>query len=392
MSRNRPQILRPSKKHIARAERDRRLRTGLIVGAVIVFTAVLGLIVLGVAEAKILRPRAPVATVNGEDITTKEFQGRIRFQQAGLLTQYQNYEQALQLFADNEEIQQTYREEQRKIAEELGDIETLASGTVDTLVQERIIRQEAQKRGLSVTEEEARALIEEAFGFLGEEIPAPNSSLPENPEVDDGSQSTPVPTATVYTRDAFESDYAAYLEQIQGFGITEQDLLSQIEAQLYRERLVETFSNEVQREQEQVNARHILVEEESLASELVQRLQDGESWDDLALEYSEDLSNKEQGGDLGWFGKGIMISEFEEAAFAAEEGEIVGPVQTSFGWHIIQVNAKEQRPLENFAYSRLLTIAFEEWLAGEQQTASIEISENLIEYVPDLPFLLTPQG
>jgi parvulin-like peptidyl-prolyl isomerase len=355
------------------------------------FTAVFVLVVLGVTQEKILQPRAPVAIVNGDEISTKEYQGRIRFEQAGLLTEYQNYEQAIQLFADNEELLENYRTQQQRIAEQLSDTQALADNTIETLVIETLIRTEANERGISVSEGETRELIAEAFGFI--ENPSTETSAADtgNPS-DIETESTPVPTATVYTRDAFESDYAAYLEQIDSFDITEEDLLSRVEAQLYRDRLIETFSEEVPRVQEQVNARHILVNEEAIALAVLEDLEAGETWEELALEFSEDLSNKEQGGDLGWFTRGIMIPEFEEAAYAAEIGEIVGPVQTAFGWHIIQVIDKELRQVEESAYNRLLAMAFESWLEAARVAAVVEIDENLVDYVPELPYLLTPQG
>jgi foldase protein PrsA len=57
-----------------------------------------------------------------------------------------------------------------------------------------------------------------------------------------------------------------------------------------------------------------------------------------AATYSDDVSNAQNGGDLGWFGRGVMVPEFEAAAFAAEVGEVTGPVQTAFGYHLIQVD------------------------------------------------------
>ena len=62
----------------------------------------------------------------------------------------------------------------------------------------------------------------------------------------------------------------------------------------------------------------------------------GRIFSTLAEEYSE-CPSKKRGGDLGWFGKGAMVRAFEVAAFTAEEGEVVGPVKTEFGWHVIYV-------------------------------------------------------
>jgi len=85
-----------------------------------------------------------------------------------------------------------------------------------------------------------------------------------------------------------------------------------------------------------VQARHILVKSKELAEEVKNKIDDGEDFSTLAEEYSE-CPSKKRGGDLGWFGKGAMVRAFEVAAFTAEEGEVVGPVKTEFGWHVIYV-------------------------------------------------------
>jgi len=91
-----------------------------------------------------------------------------------------------------------------------------------------------------------------------------------------------------------------------------------------------------ERKVKKVQARHILVGKKELAEEVKKKIDDGEEFSNLAEEYSE-CPSKKRGGDLGWFGKGAMVRPFEVAAFSAEEGEIVGPVKTEFGWHIIYV-------------------------------------------------------
>ena len=85
-----------------------------------------------------------------------------------------------------------------------------------------------------------------------------------------------------------------------------------------------------------VQARHILVGDKDLAEEIKKKIDDGEEFSKLAEEFSE-CPSKKRGGDLGWFGKGAMVCPFEVAAFTADEGEIVGPVKTEFGYHIIYV-------------------------------------------------------
>lgn len=86
----------------------------------------------------------------------------------------------------------------------------------------------------------------------------------------------------------------------------------------------------------QVKASHILVPNINKAMELMQKVNNGESFAALAKQHSTCPSGK-NGGDLGFFRRGQMVKPFEDAAFKAEKGEVVGPVQTQFGYHLIQV-------------------------------------------------------
>jgi peptidyl-prolyl cis-trans isomerase D len=129
---------------------------------------------------------------------------------------------------------------------------------------------------------------------------------------------------------------------------------------------------------EQVQARHILVRTtaerdaaaaEALAVELKGRLDAGEDFATLARQFSDDPGSKERGGDLGFFGRGEMVAPFEAAAFAAEPGQLIGPVKSDFGVHLIQVEGKQaggQQPFEEVAE------AIRKRLAGEQAQAAAE--------------------
>lgn len=92
----------------------------------------------------------------------------------------------------------------------------------------------------------------------------------------------------------------------------------------------------------EVEAKHILVEEEELANELLSKINAGEEFDDLAMEYSKDSSNADNGGYLGVFRKGTMVPEFEEVVFKSEIGDLIGPVKTQFGFHVIKLVNKTE--------------------------------------------------
>ena len=86
-------------------------------------------------------------------------------------------------------------------------------------------------------------------------------------------------------------------------------------------------------------ARHILVGSESVCEELKQKIADGADFADLAKEHSQCPSGR-RGGDLGEFGPGQMVPEFDKAVFSGEVGEVQGPIQTQFGYHLLEVTKR----------------------------------------------------
>jgi foldase protein PrsA len=92
-----------------------------------------------------------------------------------------------------------------------------------------------------------------------------------------------------------------------------------------------------------IKASHILVDDEKTANEIKAKLDKGEDFAKLAKEYSKDPGSAKNGGDLGWFGSGEMVKEFEDAAYALKVGEISKPVKSEYGYHIIKVTDKEKK-------------------------------------------------
>lgn len=97
----------------------------------------------------------------------------------------------------------------------------------------------------------------------------------------------------------------------------------------------------------ELHARHILLKEEEDAFDAIERVNRGDAFAEVAKELSQGPS-KEQGGDLGYFTRGQMVKEFEDAAFALEKGEMSEPVKTQFGWHVIKVEDKREKKPPDF--------------------------------------------
>src|SRR5258705_10641062 len=100
--------------------------------------------------------------------------------------------------------------------------------------------------------------------------------------------------------------------------------------------------------EEEVRARHILVESEDDAKAIAQQIRGGADFVALAKEKSKDPGSAEEGGDLGYFTKGRMVPEFSEVAFKMYAGQVSNPVKSQFGWHIIKVEDRRTRPVPEF--------------------------------------------
>ena len=100
-------------------------------------------------------------------------------------------------------------------------------------------------------------------------------------------------------------------------------------------------------EQPTVSAKHILVENEGDAVKIKEEIDNGMTFEEAAKQYSS-CPSKEQGGNLGVFGRGMMVPEFEDAAFAAEIGKVTEPVKTQFGYHLILVDSKNEATTKTF--------------------------------------------
>ncbi|WP_423066440.1 peptidylprolyl isomerase [Devosia sp. CN2-171] len=132
---------------------------------------------------------------------------------------------------------------------------------------------------------------------------------------------------------------------------------------------------------EEVHARHILVATEEEAKAIKAELDGGKPFEVLAMEKTTDPSGKQNGGDLGFFQKGMMVPEFEAVAFTLEPGKISDPVQSQFGWHIIKVEEKRMSappPMEQVAQQlsqQVMMKAFDDTMATLKKDLPVNIPD-----------------
>lgn len=132
--------------------------------------------------------------------------------------------------------------------------------------------------------------------------------------------------------------------------------------------------------EEEVSARHILVETEDKAKELKEKIKGGGDFAALAKENSKDPGSKDDGGNLGYFGHGQMVPQFEEVVFKLQKGEVSDPVKTDFGWHLIKIEDRrmKQPPAFDIVKDRIVQ---SQLLQKAQQSAIMLRSKAKIELV-----------
>lgn len=232
------------------------------------------------------------------------------------------------------------------------------SEMIDTLITDKLIEQEIANEEIEVSQEE-----------IDEEMAAYMDSYGGEEAFNELLASNSMEIADV------ESDIEVYLGTKKllepRITITDEEMTT------YFEENKDYFAQE-----EQVQASHILVEDEATANEVYAKLENGADFSELAAEYSTDEQNSESGGDLGLFGRGAMVEAFEEVAFSLDINEISEPVQTEFGYHIIKlvekIEAKEatyeeaKEEIKSMLFADKMETEYSTWLEEKYSEYEIE--------------------
>jgi parvulin-like peptidyl-prolyl isomerase len=406
-----------TKKHIARLERERRQTRIILAVALIGILIVVGLLAYGSIRYNI------VADVNGTKITAGEWEERVKLQRVQMINMYRQYEFYQQNFGFD------YSQQMQQIQFSLQSPEVVGQQVLDQMVDEILIRQEAEKRGITASAEEVEASIRENFNFFPDGTPTPTITptdisfptltsqqltlYPPTTIPTQASTATPEPTATLdpltatattapasptplpeptgtpYTLEGYQTEYGDMLKNFEEYGISEQTVRNVYEAQILRRKLKEEVTQDATQVEEQVWARHILVETKVEAQAALDLINQGIPFTEVARKYSKDTGSGMNGGDLGWFGRGMMVPEFEKVAFDLEVGEVSEPAQSQFGYHIIQVLGHQEVPLNASQREQKQDTDFNNWLVESRGKADIKTFDVWKERIPTEPDMQT---
>src|SRR5574341_1304828 len=404
-----------TRKQLSRKARETRIQRIVLIGTAMVAVVVIGLLVYGVIYNQIIKPTRVIASVNGETITVKEFEDRVRFEYF-LYTRNQlfNY------------------------------IPFNALDVLNSMVEEKVIKQQAAEMGIVLDEAELLKETQLLVGYdEGEpeptdtpyptpitpegsatftptfvftqtptipvtldpsitptETPKPTATLEpdvtptETPEPTITLTPSPSPTATPMTEADFNLMFNQFLAE--GSSVAELPVarmhelwFDYLRGNLLRQRLTEALDFDIAQEKTMMLAAHIQAATEEEAQAAIARLEDGEDFAVVAADVSTDTETAYRGGNLGWIEKDSETGRgaaFDEALFALGAGEISDPVQDEAGlWHIIKVYEVEVVPTTFFEQQSQRQEQFQakvdQWVAD----ASVDIDETYPQYIPSLP-------
>ncbi|OQY48305.1 MAG: hypothetical protein B6242_02800 [Anaerolineaceae bacterium 4572_78] len=384
-----------TKRRIARFQRDEKEKQK----ATYILGAVLALVVIvllgGLTYTFLIEPNREVAQIGETTITLQDYQNRVRYErylldEQMLLLQSQ-FQQFMPSLGDQPELKSQF---EQQFQYQLSQLQSMRLSTdisaLDSLIEEEIIIRESAQREITVSDEE----ITQAYNGIAvarkggytesqaeetvtarKNATATAEQFPPTPTITGTEILTPtpiLPTPTINTLEGESLDEALTEWENtmrENTSMTPADLRKIVSRQLMRNKLSDSMGEEIDTTKLQAHARHILVDTEDEVFTVTQRLANGDDFASVAMEFSKDPGSAQDGGDLGWFTKGTMVEEFDNVAFSLPVGEISEPVQSEFGFHIIEVIAREERPLEGSDLDREKINIFNNWLLEESAHA-----------------------
>ncbi len=362
----------------SRAEREEELQKWVIRGVIAVVGILILLVAIAFAFEQLIIPNQVVATVDGKGISVREFRQEYLLERNRLqlqLNQLQNSGIDMQQFAQQEPYSTWINEV--NVPDQLG------LRVLNDMIDDRLLELEASARNVSVDDDALRQAVEEYFGFdptavalIGvEPTEKPEPTITATPFVSPTPSATPEPTATPdpeataetetaeedvepdvtpqptvveptlspdEVRENFveaERDYRSYFDRV---GVSDETLNALFERNALETQLAAALIPD-DAGLLYADVRHILVDNEENALAAIAALNQGESFAALARAISTDRGSGARGGELGEAYVGNYVSEFRRAIEEAEVGALVGPVESEFGFHVLQVRSKEER-------------------------------------------------
>lgn len=433
------------KEQKSRREQEQETLRNVLFWSVVFLVGVAVLIGVVFVVDQVINPRRTVASVNDQNISVAEFQKRVRIERA-LINEEVSITVSplisLGFVADpNDAINQLYQFDPdfRQLIDDLGASDRLGLRVLNTMIDDRLVMQEAERLGITVTDEEIDEAIkrflqigdfeEDPADLLDVEdplpvgvediddaeegeaedeaeidatptplvspTPSPEPTETPEPEISPTPSLTPFPSPTPTERPSAEERQQNVNDQLALFyrnvgidaNVSRSDIREVFRIRALRDKLAREVLD-IPEAAIWVNSRHILVGTQTEAQDIIEALNNGESFAAIARVSSQDTGSGASGGELNWVNSYNFVPGFREAVREQPVGAISAePVGTDFGFHIIQVREREERDIEDSEVDAVIEEGFGEWIRDFRNQPDNEISTSDIwpDVVPQEP-------
>ncbi len=375
-------------KQIARSRRERKARRQIMIASGVLTAIVVVILGVGLVNELIVKPGQPVATVGDIEISTADFQDRVRLERGQTISLILQYAELLG-------VEQVYG-----IAAQLDEYETIGEQVLDNMVSEVLIRRAADQIPLRVSVEEVSTMLEEreAYYRSGTPTPLPTFTPWPSPTPITATDTlptpfpsiTPRPSPTVVTQDAYED---LFRQRLRSMETDEETYRAAIEMSLLVEKVRAWLMEDVPPMEDQLQLDVMLFATEEKADEYLARLEEGESFDRLVSQVWGDPDSE------GVDATSVPWIPFEE--LAADLGITVAQlafplpvdthspvIQSSEGEYVLlQVTGHEERELSSSILSRREENLYTSWLEGLLESVEVEKHDYWRSRVPRTPTL-----
>lgn len=356
----------PSRRQQSRWQREQRQQHTLFIAIGVLLALVAAIFIGGFVYDNVVRANEVVAVIGSDSVTASQLVDEMQPSIRALQGQAKQFGST---GGSSAQLQQYVDSQKRDLPDQ----------TLNSLIDKHLIQQEAARRGFVVTDSDVDGKMRQTVAdYQSATGPTPEpTATPEGAAASTTVVPTPsgvtTPTA-VPTLDA-SAYQAALADLLTKNNLVESDLRENLRQSLLTDKVRTAIGEEqVPATQEQVHARHILVSTEDQARDLLSQLQSGADFAQLAQQNSTDPGSKDKGGDLGWFGKGVMDPPFEAAAIALQPGQLSDVVKGANGYHIIQ--ALERDPTRQVPADQLQTQrskAYSDWIASRRSSSDVKL-------------------
>jgi parvulin-like peptidyl-prolyl isomerase len=373
-------------KQIARERREKKHRRRMLIASAAIAAVIMIIMLVGVISELVIKPGQPVARVNDTEIRSEQFQERVRLERS------QTIEQILQ-YAALFGVEQVYG-----FAAQLDDYESVGEQVLEAMIDEALVRQGAAQLGINVSDDEVSRYLEEQIGYYRDGTPTLQPTLtpiPSPTPITDTVATpaptlTPQPTPTLVTEEVYKDFYQQQLSLYKQLGVREETYRGIFQIQLLVEKVRERLMEGEPVEIDQVEAQALVLSNENDLNSYLERLQSGESFEDLMAEARDNSEDEINARSISWTPREELAEQYgaeaAEIAFSLTVGEYKDVVVSEQYW-ILYVTGREERPLAASTLRAREDQVLTEWLTGLREAAEIEKYDSWRKRVPREPAL-----